>query len=96
MILKMSVEAIKLGLGKTNAGAELTLADEVRPRCLIPFSFYVGNVPQWEEKHGVKLADMRGRDVLVIPTEMGPATVGVGIKLQGEIAPDPAPSKAAK
>jgi len=89
MILKMSVEAIKLGLGKSNAGAELTLADEVRPRCLIPFSYYLGNVQQWEEKHGVKLADMKGKDVMVIPTEMSPATVGVGIKLQGELAPDP-------
>ena len=88
MILKMSVEAIKSGLGKNKTGAEITLADDGRPRCLIPFSMYVADVPAWEQKHGRKIEDMKFKPCLVAVTEMAPATVGAGIKLQGEFGPD--------
>lgn len=88
MILKMSVEALKLGLGKNKTGAEITLADEGRPRCLVPFSMYVPDVPAWEQQHGRQLADMKFKPCLCAVTEMSPAQMGAGIKLQGEFGPD--------
>lgn len=96
MILRMSVEALKLGLGKNKTGAEITLADDGRPRCLVPFSVYVADVPAWEQQHGRQLADMKFKPCLVAVTEMAPATVGAGIKLHGEFGPDLQTEKATK
>ncbi|RYD62661.1 MAG: hypothetical protein EOP83_14010 [Verrucomicrobiaceae bacterium] len=96
MILKMSVEAIKQGLGKNKTGAEMTLADEVRPRCLQPFSVYVPDVPAWEQTHGRKITDMVGKPCLIAVSEMQAANVGIGIKLQGEFGPDLQTEKASK
>lgn len=88
MILKMAIEAFKPGLGKSQTGVEVTLSDETRPRCLVPFSMYIPDQKAWEEKHGKKLEDLKFQLVNVVVTSMEAATMGNGIKLQGEIGPD--------
>lgn len=79
---------MKLGLGKNKTGAEITLADSSRPQCLVPFSYYIGDVPAFEERVRAKLTDLRYKKVLCACTSMAPATMGTGIKLEGELQLD--------
>lgn len=88
MVLSLEIENIKSHLGKTRTGAELTLSDTQRPRCLVPFSFYISDVPAWEQANGKVLADLKFQPVRVAVTEMAAAQMGAGIKLQGEMALD--------
>ncbi len=84
MLLNLEIEAIKLGLGKSKSGAELTLADAARPRCLVPFSYYIGDVAAFEEAHKVKLTDLRFKAVTIGCTAMASSVMGNAIKLEGE------------
>jgi hypothetical protein len=86
MKLQLEVESIKSPLGKTGKGAELTLADTARPRCLIPFSYYISDVAAFEEAHKRKLADLNFKPVEIGVTSMEGANMGAGIKLNGEIS----------
>jgi hypothetical protein len=86
MILELEVQSIKKGLGQKRTGAEITLSDEARPKCLVPFSFYIGDADAWEQANGCKLDDIKFQPVRVLVTEMAAANMGAGIKLQGEMA----------
>jgi hypothetical protein len=87
MLLTLEIEDIKLGLGKQKTGAEITLSDTERPRCLVPFSYYITDVPAFEARFGCKLTDLKFKPVAVAVTQMGAAQMGAGIKLQGDLGP---------
>lgn len=88
MIAKFEIQAMKLGLGKSKTGAELTLADASKPQCLVPFSYYIGDVPAFEQKNGKTLADLRFKTVIVGVTSMSASSIGNSIKLEGDLALD--------
>lgn len=85
MILPMTINGIKSGLGAKKTGAELTLADASQPQCLVPFSYYLGDVAAFEDANKCKLLDMNYKKVNVLVTSMEKANVGITIKLQGEL-----------
>ncbi|MEO5917019.1 MAG: hypothetical protein ABIS50_22510 [Luteolibacter sp.] len=86
MIAQFEIQALKLGLGKNKTGAEITLADNARPQCLVPFSYYIGDVPAFEAKNGKVLADLKFKLVTIGITSMSASTVGNSIKLEGDFA----------
>ncbi len=92
MTLRLEVELVTHRQGKNKPAAILTLSDAEKPRCLVPFGFYVGDVPALEERLKCKLGDLTGRQVDVICVEMRSAMVGNGIDLTGELTLAPGAS----
>jgi hypothetical protein len=86
MILLLEIETIKAGLGKNRTGAEITLADAQRPRCCVPFSYYITDVPAFEDAHKVKLDNLKFKPVQIECTQMQGMERGIGIKLEGAIS----------
>lgn len=86
MKLKLDIENIKPGLGKNRTGAEITLGDSERPRCMVPFSYYITDVPAFEEAHKVKLDSLRFKSVEIECTQMQGMDRGIGIKLEGNLS----------